>query len=275
MNFKLFPKHIYTYNDNGVEKICVYVCDTDNANEIVVGLIDEYDSLNNNYIKIENLNKVLYLDRYRVLRSSRIKSPLYLKGKEFPEINSNIFNELSKRICKLLLVQYEELTNKYLNENFNNDTNELENIMMPEKMIKLLTWNIKKLELKFKMSVKNLSIMKYNVYFAYLGTNIGAEIEKLRPVVVWKMHENSQNANANIYYVFPISSKVPKKDYYYNIKYSIENEQNIIKINCGQLISIKRFVKPYTNDNGKTYRLDLKTINEIREALKIYFGIQG
>ena len=213
---KLFPKTIYKYlNSAGQDCLCVYVCDTDNANEIIVGCIEDIDPLNSHYIKMSNgLNKVLYLDKYQTLKLSQIQSPLYLK-KQLVNITSDEFQELTNSIYKLMIFKFESNINKLSSNNFVN--NSLTDLTLPEKIIKLLTWNIKKSELRFNSAPQNLIIMEHCIYFAYLGTNIGCEIEKLRPVLVWKKHINNSNYNDNSFYVFPITSKKFNKTYKHNI----------------------------------------------------------
>lgn len=267
---KFFTKNIYKYDDNGNIKLCVYVCDTDNANEIIIGCIEKIDELNNDFIKLDCLNNdVLYLDRYKVLKTDMIKGPYYNKGKKFA-ITSKEYYQLVSSIYQLLLVKYEKLVNCYNNRNFAND--KFLDIMQPEKLIKLLTWNIKKLELKFADTANNLNIVKYRIYFAYLGTNVGSEIEKLRPVIVWREHKNVSNKNNDVYYVFPISSKISKKLYSYNIPININGKKNIVKLNYGQMISRRRFLKPYVDCNCQTITLSEDDKTRIKKSLKKYFG---
>ncbi len=273
----LFPKKIYNYQKiDGTIGLCVYVCDTDNANEIIVGCIENIDVLNNDFIKLENgLNKVLYLDKYLTLKTSQIKSPLYIKGKT-AEITSKEFNELSKNIYKLLLLKYENYVANLSLNNFENE--KLIDITFPENIIKLLTWNLKKIDLNFTKinQQNNLIIMEHCVYFAHMGTNVGSETNKLRPVVVWRKHENKNypNPNDDCYYVFPISSKISKKEYRYNIKIDINGITNKIMINQGRILSKKRFVKILKDiETQKVVKLTEEQKDKIKIAIKNYFGV--
>lgn len=274
---QLFPKNIYNYRKNdGTNGICVYVCDTDNANEIIVGCIEDPDTLNNAYIKLENgLNKVLYLDRYITLKISQILSPLYTKGK-IASVTSKEFNELSINIYKLLMLKYENYVASLASNNFQSE--KLVDLAFPESIIKLLTWNLKKIELNFTEinQQNNLIIMEHCIYFAYLGTNIGSETNKLRPVVVWRKHENKNypNPNYDCYYVFPLSSKFSKKEYKYNVNININGKTNKIMINQGRILSKKRFVKILEDNNTqKIVKLTGKQKNKIKAAIKNYFGV--
>lgn len=271
-NVKLFPKTIYKYkNKSGQEGLCVYVCDTDNANEIIVGCVEDVDQLNDHFIKMDNgLNKVLYLDRYLTLKISQIKAPLYLKG-QLINITSGEFQKLTNAIYKLMIFKFESNIDKLSLNNF--DGSSLVDITMPEKIIKLLTWNIKKSDLRFGNALENLIIMEHCVYFAYMGTNIGCEIEKLRPVVVWKKHINNSNSNDNSYYVFPITSKKFSKKYSHNIPININGKKNHILLNQGKVISVKRLVKPYINNNGDVIKLNEDLMSKIKNGLRVYFKV--
>ena len=269
----LFPKNIYHYKKpNNEDGICVYICDTDNSNEIIVGCIEDIDPLNNDYIKMTNgLNKVLYLDRYLTLKSKSIISPLFVKRQHL-SISSKEFQLLTTNIYKLLLLKYQNQVNNTACENFEDDS--LVDIGMPEEIIKLLTWNTKKINLKFKNIHSKLIIMEHCIYFAYCGTNIGSEINKLRPVVVWRKHENKENHNDDAYFVFPMSSKRSKSIYKQNVQLNIDNKHNKVMVNQGRLLSRKRFVKIYKDLNtDKVYKLSEEEINKIKEAIKFYFGV--
>lgn len=107
-----------------------------------------------------------------------------------------------------------------------------------------------------------------------MGCNLGCEIEKLRPVLIWKEHINTKNSDENSYFIFPISSKIPQKKYYYNIEINVNGKKNIIKVNDGKIISIKRIQKPLIDNNTKkTYFIEQQTISEIKDAIKKYFNV--
>lgn len=270
---KLFPKNIYVYNKpDDTKGLCVYICDTDNSNEIIVGSIEDVNPLNNNYLKMDNgLKKVLYLDRYLTLKTSQIEAPFYFSGKP-STINSEEFLHLTTSVYKLMILNFQMKIEKLSNNNFYDG--KLEDITLPEKIIKLLNWNLKKSDLRFTTKSNNIVVMEHCIYFAYLGTNIGCEIEKLRPVLIWRKHINKQNSLDDSFYVFPITSKSQRKSYSTNIEIDINGKKNFIKLNQGKVISRQRIYKIYENrDNGKVYKINNSTIEKIKNSLKEYFGI--
>ncbi len=267
----LFPKNIYKYSKNsGEQGLCVYICDTDNSNEIIVGCIEDVDSLNNDFLKMENgLSKVLYLDRFLTLKKVVITSPLYLRGKQ-ATITSLEFYKLTINIYKLIILKYEKNIESLANKNLSGD--KLIDIALPESIFKLLTWNSNKLELKYSRVNLNLQIMKYCIYFAYMGTNIGSETNKLRPVLVWKKHENKLNHDNDFYYVFPLSSKSSGANYSYNISLMLNGTSNKIMLNQGRVLSRKRFVKIFEDTSKQSvYMLSQEEKKKIRKELKNYF----
>ena len=271
---KLFPKNIYIYTKSDNTKgLCVYICDTDNSNEIVVGSIENIDTLNSNYIKLSNgIKKVLYLDKYISLKTSQIDTPLYYSGK-LQSITSEEFLILTTSVYKLMILNFQMKIEKISNNNFNEG--KLIDITLPEKIIKLLTWNLKKSDLRFLHKQSNIVVMEHCIYFAYLGTNIGSEIEKLRPVLVWRKHINKQNQLDNSYYVFPITSKKQKKNYSTNIKIKLNGKVNYIKLNQGRVISEHRFFKIFEDSStGKVARIIIPIKEEIKKSLSVYFGIK-
>lgn len=172
-----------------------------------------------------------------------------------------------------MILNFQMKIEKISNNNFNEG--KLIDITLPEKIIKLLTWNLKKSDLRFLHKQSNIVVMEHCIYFAYLGTNIGSEIEKLRPVLVWRKHINKQNQLDNSYYVFPITSKKQKKNYSANIKIKLNGKVNYIKLNQGRVISEHRFFKIFEDSStGKVARISIPIKEEIKKSLSVYFGIK-
>lgn len=270
-NIQLNPRWIYKYINNGVKKNCVYIGDI-GSNKIIVGEIGQPDP-NRNFVIIPSMNDVLFLDSYLIFKENNILSNLYLKGKPI-KIDAVLFTKLINSIINNLINNY---SNECLQTMFNNflpSTNTLNDNSLPENMLRYIFWNIKKKKLKFDILNVLPHIMKNCVYFAYLGNNIGSEIDKLRPVLIWKEHINSNNNLCNSYFVFPISSKLKCKKYYYNVPITINGQLNIVKINDGRRIDIRRINKPVIDENtNKTYKILDQDIDNIKNAIKKYFQI--
>lgn len=264
-------KNIYVYLDaDGKEKLCAYLCDTDKDNEIIVGVIDEVDVLNNQYIRLENgLKKVLYLDKYLRINPKNIVRQLYVGGKAMA-LTDMEYHHLSISIFELILLSYERQVEKNVRDMQNNQ----QTFRMIEDIFKLLTWNVRKFDLKFNTKNDNLVIMEKCIYFAYMGTNIGGEINKLRPVLVWRKHESRIDPKQSAYYAFPLSSKINKKKYSHDVYLDIGGVQCKIMINQGRLLSKSRFVKIFEDKiTKKVFSISEEQELEIIKAIKFYFGV--
>ena len=265
-------RNIYKYND-GIDKYCIYLGDSDNSNQIIVAEVATIDTTRQ-YRPIACLtDMVMFIDKILYIHPNTVVSPLFIKGK-IVSITPLEFHDLLKELCKNILNDYEADILKLIDGNYDFVNDKIIDVSFSEKLLRFLIWTEKKEELKFlhKNNVKN--IRQNNVYWAYMGCNLGCEIEKLRPVLIWKEHINPRNTDENSYFVFPISSKIPKKKYYYNIEIYVNGKKNIIKINDGKRISIKRIEKPLVdNTTKKTYFIDQQKIIEIKDEIKMYFNV--
>lgn len=207
MNFII--RNIYKYNDD-IDKYFIYLGDSDNSNQIFAAEVGIIDSTRQ-YRQISCLtNMVMFIDKVIYINPNTVISPLYIKGK-IAYITSLEFHNLLVDLCQNILRIHEVDILKLIDSNYDNANDKIIDVTFSEKIIRFLIWTEKKEELKFskKNNIKN--VMKNNVYWAYMGCNLGCEIEKLRPVLIWKEHINTKNSDENSYFIFPISSKIPKK----------------------------------------------------------------
>lgn len=264
---------IYKYINNGIAKYFVYIGDSDVSSRIIAGEIGSIDE-SRDYLKIDGLEMVLFVDNIIEVDVKEIESCLYVKGNPIDIDKKTFVSLINKSIEKIIDSYKSNLVSNY-KSNFDIPNNLIIDLTLAEKIIRLLNWNEKKRELKFDTNLPQMvQCMKYGVYFAYLGTNVGSEINKLRPVIVWKQHQSSNNPLDNSYFVFPISSKIPRKEYYYNVHISINGKDNVIHINDGRRISGLRILKPLIdNFTNKMVMLDEDTKEKVKIAIKMYFNI--
>ncbi len=265
-------RNIYKYND-GTDKYCTYLGDSENASKIIVAEVGKVDTTRE-YIVINNdTEMVMFADKILYINPDDIVSPLYIKGK-IVSITALEFHELLKKLCIIVLNKYSEKIVELIDNNYDPINDKILDVSFSEKILRFIIWNDKKKDLKFSNRKGLMNIFKYNVYWAYMGCNIGSEMDKLRPVLIWKEHVNKFNPNENSYYVFPISSKIPKKKYYYNIEIDVCGHKNMIKINDGKRISTKRIIRPLKISKNTTYCISDRTIDEIKNAIKMYFMVK-
>ena len=263
---------IYKHINNGIAKYFVYVGDSDVSSQIIAGEIGCVDN-SRDYIKLRNLNMVLFVDNLITINAKEVVSCLYFKGRPI-DIEKSSFVVFINKVIERTVESYKNALVSNYSSNYDSKVDSIIDLALAEKIIRLLNWNDKKRELKFDVAVPQMSsCIKYGVYFAYLGTNVGSEINKLRPVVIWRKHESQTNALDNSYYVFPISSKIPKKNYLYNVHITINGADNVIHINDGRRISGLRILKPLIDrSTGNMFVLDDNAKSDVKNAIVKYFN---
>jgi mRNA-degrading endonuclease toxin of MazEF toxin-antitoxin module len=102
-----------------------------------------------------------------------------------------------------------------------------------EKIKYILSWTQKKVQLNevyFKEKKGNsnrLYVSKGDIYYAYLGTNIGAEIDKSRPALIFQNNDRYLR-QSNMIFIIPISTNVKPNPYKVIIRPSdVENNDGI------------------------------------------------
>lgn len=265
---------VYRYTENEIEKYFVYIGDSDYSKIIVAGEIGEKND-ERLYIELDNLNMVLYIDKLFEIKSNVNITQLFIKGEHY-YISAYKFQTLINSLTNMLLNKFERNILSTTNKNYDEDNSKIVDLTLPEKIIRLIIWNDKKREIKFDDRKLIERCYQFDVYFAYLGVNVGNEIEKLRPVVIWKQHINKTNPKDTSYYVFPISSKPSNKKYYYNVEIDINGDKNYVKINDGKRISSLRIIKPLKNKTTKkTHKLAEEEIQRIKNAITKYFSLEN
>ena len=100
---------------------------------------------------------------------------------------------------------------------------------------------------------------------------VGSELNKSRPVLVWKKRCNGENEENYSYIVIPITSKDKSKKYYMNIPIDINGRPCYLRIEDMRRINIKRFTRPILNDNKKILFIDNNKRDEIIDAIKKFY----
>lgn len=231
---------IYIYHDEkGHEQIGTYMCNTNISKKICI--IPMRDTHEIGCFELKAMKKVAYpLESIEIYRNKIINS-LYIKGKiakisyeEFLMLTSILIQKLINKITHT----YNDLEYKRL---LNTDKKYYEST---EHYYKYLTWFEHKTNLQFAEPIKrNPKILKYGIYYAEIGENIGSELHKMRPVVIFK-RLRAKIPDDTSYMVIPITSKTTSGKYPFNTPITVNGKTNYIRTNDIRRISIKRLVKP-------------------------------
>ena len=206
-----------------------------------------YNENKKNDFYLNSINKYIILSEIKDYNRTNIKRCIYIKGKPL-KITNKEFDEI--------LLKSKDTFLEFVKNNTNNN---------PEG-IAYSKWCKDKLELINKKSnIINLNIGA--ICWVDLGYNIGNELRKLRPAILWR-----SSSNKKMWTVLPITSKHKNDNYYFH--YDLK-DKNIGTVRIENLIniSINRIKEPYFIKN-KIATITKKDNDEILKIIKKYYAFE-
>lgn len=179
-------------------------------------------------------------NKYYVANIDSLKVMLNLELKQYKcmfQINAKESQECDK---KILLFRIKEFKN-----------NIIESTIQDTELIQRVLWSTEKIKLQ---NSKDKYISAKKMAYFNLGKNIGNELEKPRPCIVWK----KKNCNS---YIIPLTTKETKL----KLSIQINNKDTYVKIDKLKMVSNKRLVNRINNILPED---DIEKINE--EILNFY-----
>ena len=230
-------KQIYEFNldDNKQWILILY----DISQNHYVG-VPVYNEKKENSIYLKSVNKYIILDDIADYNRSNIKRCVYIKGKPVKITNKEFDNILLKSKISFL---------NYVKDNTNNNPDG----------ISYNKWCKDKLKLINKNSEDTANLKVGAIYWVDLGYNIGSELRKLRPAILWRSASNKKMWTA-----IPLTSKHKDDNYYFHYdlldeKLGTARLENLINI------SSNRIREPYYINN----KIAIITKNDNDAILKI------
>ncbi len=265
----LFHGNIYHFKDsNGEAHLCMYLCDTNIKKMICIVPVDENDHISNT-IPITGMKKVLFPERAKEINRSAIIKELKIKGKTVT-VDYLVFLTVSEIVLSKLLKKTEQTYKNLSHTRFSNP--DKKNYILTEDYYKYLTWFDFKTKLQFEKHINTQpGLLQYGIYWAEIGRNIGSELEKLRPVLLYRKCVSSVDPNQSSYIVIPLTSKGRAARYYTNHPIILDGKTSYVKINDMQRISIKRIVQPYVDSSGNNVVVNKEDIDAIKKIIKKYY----
>ncbi len=201
-----------------------------------------------NSILINSINKYIVLDEISDYNRSYIKKCIYIKGKPL-KIKDNEFNDI--------LLKSKTSFCDYVKNNTNNTPDGISyNKWCKDKLILM---NKKRQNFNFKIGA---------ICWVDLGYNIGNELRKLRPAILWRSSSNKQ-----MWTIIPLTSKRKGDNYYFH--YDMEDDtlgtariENLINI------SSNRIKEPYFVNN-KIATITKKDNDSILQIIKRYYAFEN
>lgn len=209
--------------------------------------IPVYNENKDNSIYIKSINKYVVLSEIDDYNRTNIKRCIYIKGKPLKITN--------KEFDEILLKSKDSFLN-YVKDNTNNNPDG----------ISYSKWCKDKLELINKDSdITNLKVGA--IWWVDLGYNVGNELIKLRPAILWR-----SSSNKKMWTAIPLTSKHKDDNYYFHYdlkdkKLGTARIENLINI------SANRIREPYFIKN-KIATITKKDNDEILEIIKRYYAFE-
>ena len=220
------------------------------------------------YIDINNFTKKALPFDFEEVERTQIKSILKIQGNN-AKVSSTEFADIATILLNKLSIKSYLTYNNFLQKESSKKTMDYSIV---EKYYKYFTWFEHKSNLQFDKNIKRNPIVdKYSIYYIETGENIGTELHKMRPAVIFKRCI-SNNPNDTSYIVLPITSKVTSSKYPFNTPILVNGKINYVRINDIKRISIKRLIGPlYESGTNNICRLSKEEIEKLNEDFKNYF----
>ena len=262
---KLFHGNIYNFIENGTSFNAIYICSTNLKDMILIVPFKPNDNISVT-VNLQTFNDVAYINEAKEINISYLNNVVYIKGKP-----AKILYQDYLSISEIVLAKY---LNKTLNtysvlSNIRKSMLIQEDYILTEDFFKFITWFDYKTKLQFQTQIKRQpGIMVGGVYFSELGQNIGTELCKLRPVIIYRKCV-AQDPNDSSYIVIPLSSKNKHRGAHSLI---INGITNYVCINDMKRISLKRIKYPIIDKiTKKPFFIQKEDFAIIKEHIKKYY----
>lgn len=238
-------KQVYEFNLNK-DKLWILIL-YDISQNHYVGL-PVYNEEKKNSIYLKSINKYAVIDEISDYNRSNIKRCIYIKGKPIKITNKEFDDILTKSKVSFL---------NYVKHNTTNDPDG----------ISYNKWCKNKLELINKKSDDKINFKVGAICWVDLGYNIGNELRKLRPAILWR-----SSSNKKMWTAIPLTSKRKDDNYYFHYdlvdsKLGTARVENLINI------SSNRIKEPYYVNN-KIATITKKDNDAILNIIKKYYAFE-
>lgn len=243
--FTINWKQIYEFNLNDNKQWILILYDISQNHYVGVPV---YNEEKENSIYLKSISKYVVLDEITDYNRSNIKRCVYIKGKPIKITNKEFDDILLKSKISFL---------NYIKDNTNNDPDG----------ISYNKWCKDKLALINKNTDDTASLKVGAIYWVDLGYNIGSELRKLRPAILWRSASNKKMWTA-----IPLTSKHKDDNYYFHYdlidaKLGTARLENLINI------GFNRIREPYYINN-KIATITKKDNDAILKIIKKYYAFE-
>ena len=206
-----------------------------------------YNKEQKNSILIKSINKYIILNEITDYNRTNIKRCIYIKGKPL-KINNNEFNNILNKSKEIFL--------NYVKNNTDNTADGISYNKWCKDKLKLIKEEKNKINLKVGA-----------ICWVDLGYNIGNELRKLRPAILWR-----SSSDKKMWTIIPLTSKHKEDNYYFHYDLEAKN-LGVARIENLINISSNRIREPYFIKN-KIATITKKDNDTILNIIKKYYAFE-
>lgn len=195
-------------------------------------------------IYLNSIDKYAIPNKIKDYNRSKINRCIYLQNKPL---------RLSEKDYAKLIASCKDSLINYLNENVSDDNDG----------ISYLKWCRDKFNLN-KADIQLDNLKQNGIYWANMGINIGSELRKLRPVILWR-----STGDKKTWTMIPLTTKKRKDNYYFHYDLECLTEGSA-KIENLMNYSYKRILAPYFSKD-KLAIITKKDYDEIAKIIERYY----
>lgn len=244
---KIQPGTIYRFNNN---EILILTSESDESfRGMPVHKLDENTPVST--FKLDEIKRYINFNNVITVYMKDFTGYVFNKKKHL-KISTARLNFL---VSMCILDDYEYIIDE------SNPTNNYETLI---NKLKFSSWTKTKFNYNFKNSKSKNIINQSQIYWCDLGFNVGSELNKLRPCIIWKYISNRNNVT-----VIPLTTKKYNDKYYFHYDINV-GEKSTARIENLINISTLRVVEPYYYKN-KPVKITLKDKENIIEIIKKYY----
>ncbi|MEE1315023.1 MAG: type II toxin-antitoxin system PemK/MazF family toxin [Faecalimonas sp.] len=253
----LKKSYIYKYQDGNQTPLCIYLCNTQaSQNILVVPLIPVQSAAS---YKLSVTKQFADIASYKEIKREDIIAPLFLNSThvKVPDADINY------------------IWNCIISDLFSKTESDAVTPATPfhifEYLYSFLKWKRQKLNFNISPYKKNTTVYENAVYWANLGVNVGSELNKNRPVLIWKKRCSDKNEANHSFIVIPITSKQKSRKYYMNVPIDINGKVCYLRIEDMRRINIRRISRPILDAGKDLIFIDQKKRTEILNAIQSFY----
>lgn len=240
---EIYYKHVYEAKiDNNIVNVLVLFCIS--KNDSVVYILNKEKKERDNYF-IESIQRYLNLYELREIRNSCIIRPTFNKSKPII-LDQKEYKKLLKN-CKTGHLDSLNQITKYSIDDIN-----------------YIRWCIDKYLMNIKDVDPNFEYKQNSIAWVNLGYNVGSELRKIRPAILWR-----KSSNGTMWTVIPLTSKRYADNKYFHV--DLEMVDSTAKIESMINISSKRIIEPKI-ERKKVKFITNKEYEYIKKAIMQYYA---